>query len=59
MVGCGATGELVAARELALTDHLATELARRLEIDTLVSPPELVIYNEKQRQRLKALGYLE
>jgi len=49
----------VSVDDVEMTHLLFRELANQLIRDKQVAPPELVIYNEKQRQRLKALGYLE
>jgi len=49
----------IADLEPGLVRLLAEELDRRKELDVLVDKPELVIYNERQRERLRALGYLE
>jgi hypothetical protein len=51
--------EDAAADEIEMTGVLFRELAGRLVRENLVAPPELVIYSEKHRQRLEALGYLE
>ena len=49
----------VVSDEPALTRELLRELGRRLDEDRQISKPQPVIYNEDQRQRLQALGYLE
>ena len=49
----------VAADEMALVHMLARELAHRLISEKPVSPPRPVVYSGRQRQRLKALGYME